>query len=312
LKSDIEGLNFSATEDVRPEIVEAANEALGAVRNLDAVAAFTGTLLKPEINLTSGIGEQISQGVQQAFLTQLEKARTRLLQELDERAAEQLAKLKARCSLEYQELLADNGKLLDQVREVRTVLTSLQSGRLDAGMLVRQASQSKLLREKDRAKLEQVDRVLTEFEGAMQGRIPQALIQKLPIPAEALQTGIPTLTIPGFLPGILPGLLPQTAAEMAGGAVAGGEGAPALPGANQQPLPTRVEDLLPLAMPGLFPGLFPALNPGIAAENGVGVAGPATGTSRTAEGPGSVVPGTKPKTAVGPQLLPFFRPRLKR
>jgi uncharacterized protein (TIGR03545 family) len=312
LKSDIEGLNFSATEDVRPEIVEAANEALGAVRDFDAVAAFTGTLQKPEINLVSGIGEQISQGVQQAFLTQLEKARTRLLQELDERAAEQLAKLKARCSLEYQELLADNGKLLDQVREVRTVLTSLQSGRLDAGMLVRQASQSKLLREKDRAKLEQVDRVLTEFEGAMQGRIPQALIQKLPIPAEALQTGVPTLTIPGFLPGILPGLLPQTAAEMAGVAAAGGEGAPALPGANQQPLPTRVEDLLPLAMPGLFPGLFPALNPGMAGENGVGVAGPAAGTSRTAEGPGSVVPGTKPKTAVGPQLLPFFRPRLKR
>jgi len=182
-------------------------------------------------------------------------------------------------------------------------------------MLVRQASQSKLLREKDRAKLEQVDRVLTEFEGAMQGRIPQALIQKLPIPAEALQTGVPTLTIPGFLPGILPGLLPQTAAEMAeraGGAGAGGEGAPALPGPLQQPLPTRVEDLLPMALPGLFPGLLPALNPGIAAESGAGTAGSATGVPRTAEGPGRVVPGRRAAPAVGPQLLPFFRPRAKR
>jgi len=262
--------------------------------------------------LSSGIGEQISQGVRQAFLTQLEKARTRLLQELDERAAEQLARLKSRCSVEYQELLADNGKLLEQVREVRTVLTSLQSGRVDAGMLVRQASQSKLLREKDRAKLEQVDRVLTEFEGAMQGRIPQALIQRLPIPAEALQTGVPTLTIPGFLPGILPGLLPQTAAEMAGGGVSGGEGTSVVPGPIQQPLPTRVEDLLPMALPGLFPGLLPALNPGIAAESGSGAVGGSAGVPRASEESGSVVPGRKAAPAAGPQLLPFFRPRAKR
>jgi uncharacterized protein (TIGR03545 family) len=311
LKSDIEGLNFGASEDVRSEVVEAANEALGAVRNFDAVAAFTGTVLKPEINLTSGIGEQISQGVQQAFLTQLEKARTRLLQELDEHAAEQLARLKARCSKEYQELLADNGRLLEQVREVQTVLTSLQSGRLDTGMLVRQASQSKLLREKDRAKLEQVDRVLTEFEGAMQGRIPQTLIQKLPIPNEALQAGIPTLTIPGFLPGILPGLLPQTAAEMAGGgpAAGGGDGTspPAVPGPVQPPLPTRVEDLLPMALPGLLPGVFPALNPAIHEARSGGTASP----SQT-QPPADAIPGTKVQPATGPQLLPFFRPRAKR
>ncbi len=311
LKSDIEGLNFGASEDVRSEVVEAANEALGAVRNLDAVAAFTGTVLKPEINLTSGIGEQISQGVRQAFLTQLEKARLRLLQELDERAAEQLARLKARCSKEYQELLADNGRLLEQVREVRTVLTSLQSGRLDAGILVRQASQSKLLREKDRAKLEQVDRVLTEFEGAMQGRIPQTLIQKLPIPNEALQAGIPTLTIPGFLPGILPGLLPQTAAEMAGGGPAGGledgTSPPTVPGPVQPPLPARVEDLLPMALPGLLPGLFPTLNPAIHEARSGGTASP----SQT-QAPANSIPGPKVQPVTGPQLLPFFRPRAKR
>jgi uncharacterized protein (TIGR03545 family) len=320
LKSDIEGLTFSASEDVRSEIVEAANEALGAVRKFDAVAAFTGTLRKPEINLSSGIGEQISQGVRQAFLTQLENARTRLLQELDERAAEQLAKLKARCSKEYQELIADNGKLLEQVQEVRTVLTSLQSGKLDAGMLVRQASQSKLLREKDRAKLEQVDRVLTEFEGAMQGRIPQALIQKLPIPAEALQTGVPTLTIPGFLPGFLPGLLPQTAAEMAGGSATSGS-SPALPGpvqASQPALPTRVEDLLPMALPGLLPGLFPALNPAIhegKVNGGEGASAQGSSAEKTSPGEavsGGAAAGAKSRPAAGPQLLPFFRPRSKR
>jgi uncharacterized protein (TIGR03545 family) len=312
LKSDIEGLSFWASEDVRPEVVEAANEALGAVTKFDAVAAFTGTLLKPEINLSSGIGEQIAAGVRQAFLTQLEKARTRLLEELDERAAEQLARLKARCSSEYQELLADNGKLLEQVREVRTVLTSLQGGRLDAGMLVRQASQSKLLREKDRAKLEQVDRVLTEFEGAMQGRIPQALIQKLPIPSDALPAGLPTLTIPGFLPGMLPGLLPQTTAEMTGGRSAGGASAPALPGSVEQPISTRVEDLLPMALPGLFPGLFPALNPGMPQPNGGVSAGSAGGQKATAGASKGAVPSTKSQPAGTPQLLPFFRPRAKR
>lgn len=201
---------------------------------------------------------------------------------------------------------------------MRTVLTSLQSGKLDAGMLVRQASQSKLLREKDRAKLEQVDRVLTEFEGAMQGRIPQTLIQKLPISSEVLQTGVPTLTIPGFLPGFLPGLLPQTAAEMAGGSATSGSSA-ALPGpvqASQPALPTRVEDLLPMALPGLLPGLFPALNPAnYEGKGGGGAAAEGSSVQKTSPGeavPGGAAPGAKSRPATGPQLLPFFRPRSKR
>jgi uncharacterized protein (TIGR03545 family) len=315
LKSEVDGLSFSASEDVRTEVIEAANEALSVVKRFDAVAAFTGSVKRPEIMLSSGIGEQIAEGVRSAFLSQLDKARTRLLEELDARAAEQLAKLKSRCSAEYQELLTDNTKLLEQVREVRTLLASLKSGRVDPGLIMRQVSRSKLLREKDQQKLQQVDRILNEFEGAMQGRIPQALVKKLPIPAESLPTGLPVLTVPGFFPGALPGIFPESAAVLSGGGSGG-----ALDGVSAEPgtpaLPTRVEDVLPMALPGLMPGLFPglglpAMGVGTSGASGPGNAAPAA----SAGGAGAGTPGESGSGASGeqrPQLLPLFRPRVRR
>lgn len=310
LKSEIEGLSFSASEDVRTEVVEAANEALSGLKRFDAVAAFTGTLRKPEIMLSSGIGEEIAQGVRQAFLTQLEKARTRLLEELDSRAAEQLAKVKGRCSAEYQELLADNGKLLEQVREVRTLLASLRGGKVDPAVIMRQVSRSKLLREKDQKTLQQVDRVLNEFEGAMQGRIPQALVKKLPVSPEVLQGGIPTLTIPGFFPGALPGIFPETAALMNGGGVAEAEAVTGEKGAAAGTPPVRLEDLMPMGLPGLFPGVLPGfgLPAGTGGVGGGAGAGSGAGTGAPESGAAEKTGGAKER----PQLLPFLRPRSRR
>lgn len=317
LKSEIEGLSFSASKDVRTEVVEAANEALSGLKRFDAVAAFTGTLRKPEIMLSSGIGEEMAQGVRHAFLTQLEKARTRLLEELDSRAAEQLAKLKERCSSEYQKLLSDNGKLLDQVREVRTLLTSLQGGKVDPALIMRQVSRSKLLREKDQKTLQQVDRVMNEFEGAMQGRIPQALVKKLPVPPEVLQGGLPTLAIPGFFPGALPGMFPEATAAVnsvgavGNGSVLGGE----RPSAGVAPV--RVEELLPMGLPGLIPGMLPGF--GVpAGTNGTGTGDTAAGSGADSGSGGSAagVSGRPVGSGVGseprPQLLPFLRPRSRK
>jgi uncharacterized protein (TIGR03545 family) len=318
LKSDIDGLSFSASEDVRTEVVEAANEALSGLKRFDAVAAFTGTVSRPEIMLSSGIGEDIAQGVRQAFLAQLEKARTRLLEELDSRAAEQLAKLKGRCSTEYQELLADNSKLLEQVREVRTLLASLRGGKVDPALIMRQVSRSKLLREKDQKTLQQVDRVLNEFGGAMQGRIPQGLVKKLPVSPELLQGGIPTLAIPGFFPGALPGIFPETAAAINGSvAGTGSESVEERPAVEVKPL--RVEDLLPMGLPGLFPGVLPGFGmpAGMGGAGGVsGVGGGAGGTGTDSASGGSVpADGAAGRTGGSkerPQLLPFLRPRSRR
>lgn len=204
LLSDIDGLSFEASDDVRPEILEAANEALHDIQSLDVVLALTGTLQKPDIVLSTELGDQIASGIQTAVMQQLDKARTRLLEEADRQATAQLARLRTRFGEEYNRLAKENEQLITQVQEVTQLLAALRSGKVDPRAVIQQVSNSKLLKEKDR---ESVQRVLNGVNGVMQGQLPQELLQKLPIP-RSTDSESATLMIPGMLPGSLPGLLP--------------------------------------------------------------------------------------------------------
>ncbi len=204
LVSDIDGLSFEASDDVRPEILEAANEALHDIQSLDVVLALTGTLQKPDIVLSTELGDQIASGIQTAVMHQLDKARTRLLEEADRQATAQLARLRTRFGEEYNRLAKENEQLITQVQEVTQLLAALRSGKVDPRAVIQQVSNSKLLKERDR---ESVQRVVNGVNGVMQGQLPQELLQKLPIP-RSTDSESATLMIPGMLPGSLPGLLP--------------------------------------------------------------------------------------------------------
>lgn len=204
LVSDIDGLSFEASDDVRPEILEAANEALHDIQSLDVVLALTGTLQKPDIVLSTELGDQIASGIQTAVMHQLDRARARLLEEADRQATAQLARLRTRFGEEYNRLAKENEQLITQVQEVTQLLTALRSGKVDPRAVIQQVSNSKLLKERDR---ESVQRVVNGVNGVMQGQLPQELLQKLPIP-RSTDSETATLMIPGMLPGSLPGLLP--------------------------------------------------------------------------------------------------------
>ncbi|MFN9961026.1 MAG: hypothetical protein ACK55I_48725, partial [bacterium] len=79
LDSEISNLKFEATEDVRTEIVDAANDAMTSLSRLNATVMISGTLRDPEIHLESDVGEQISEGVKHAFTQQLNLAKERLV-----------------------------------------------------------------------------------------------------------------------------------------------------------------------------------------------------------------------------------------
>ncbi|MFN5584977.1 MAG: TIGR03545 family protein [Planctomyces sp.] len=202
--SDIDGLSFEASDDVRPEILEAANEALHDIQSLDVVLALTGTLQKPDIVLSTELGDQIASGIQTAVMHQLDRARARLLEEADRQATAQLARLRTRFGEEYNRLAKENEQLITQVQEVTQLLAALRSGKVDPRAVIQQVSNSKLLKERDR---ESVQRVVNGVNGVMQGQLPQELLQKLPIP-RSTDSETATLMIPGMLPGSLPGLLP--------------------------------------------------------------------------------------------------------
>lgn len=195
LNSQIGSLIFKASNDVRPEIVKAANDAFSAVKTLNASVTLSGSLRKPEIDLRSDVGEQVAQGIQLAFTHQLDRAKARLLSEVNTYAGDQIQRLKGRFSEDYEKLLADNSKLLEQVNEVRTIVASLQSGKVDPSTVFRNVANSKLIPEKDKAKLQ---KVMGEADGVLYGReLPGRLQEKLPFDPSGLPP-LPGGLIPKF------------------------------------------------------------------------------------------------------------------
>jgi hypothetical protein len=219
LKSQVGNLKFDASDDVRSEIVVAANDAFSAIRILNASVRLGGTLRSPTIELQSDVGEQVALGVQQAFTHQLDHAKERLLSEVNAYAGDQIEKLTGRFKGEYDKLMSENKDLLEQVSEVRTIVASFQSGKIDPATLLKQVSSSKLIPAKEQQK---INRVMEEIDNTLQGRsLPAGLQKKIPqIPPAVLQLpGSLQQSATGFIPQssdllTSPGFLPQTSPAM--------------------------------------------------------------------------------------------------
>ena len=215
LQSEVGDLSFEGADNIRPEIVEAANDSFAAVRILNASVQLGGTLREPVIDLQSDVGEQISAGVQQAFVHQLSNARQRLISEVNDYANGQIEKLKGRFAGEYEKLKDDNKELLEQISEVQTIVASLQSGKIDRATIVRQVTNSKLIPQKDQQK---ILNVMNEIDNTLQGRsLPAGLQDKIPqLPPGFLELPTTLHSPTGFFPqatNILtesPGFLPQS------------------------------------------------------------------------------------------------------
>ncbi len=192
LDSEISNLKFAATEDVRTEIVDAANDAMTSLSKLNATVMIGGTLRDPEINLESDVGEQISEGVKHAFTQQLDIAKERLVAEVNTFAGEQIEKLTGRFKGEYDQLMTKNKDVLEQIGEVREIVATLRSGKVDPQTLVRQVTNSKLIPQKDQ---EKIRRIMGDVEQTLNGHaLPESLQQKiqgLPVAIPNLQTEIP-------------------------------------------------------------------------------------------------------------------------
>jgi uncharacterized protein (TIGR03545 family) len=190
LQSNVDSLSFQASDDMRSEITEAANDAFSGIRVLNASVKLGGTLREPEIDLQSDVGEQVALGVQTAFTNQLDKAKERLISEVNSYASDQIEKLKERFTGEYDKLRDDNKELLAQINEVREIVATLQSGKLDTQTIFRQVKNSKLIPQKDQ---EKITRVMDEIDNTLKGRsLPLGIQEKLNLPAGAME-----------LPGIL-------------------------------------------------------------------------------------------------------------
>ena len=198
LDSRLDQLLFSADEDVHPEIIEAANDVFASVQTLNATMQISGTLREPNIELHSDVGEQVASGVKAAFAHQMAVAKLKLLAEVSDFADEHIQTLKNRFAADYDRLLLDNADLIEKASEVKTLVADLRSGNVDARSLMKQVSNSSLIKDKDR---EKINKKTGDVAAVLNGQIPAGLQRKIPVLPGNLP---PTL---GFLP-IQTGSLP--------------------------------------------------------------------------------------------------------
>jgi len=211
LDSQLDQLAFSANEDVRPEIIEAANEVLSSLQTLNATVQISGTLRKPGIELHSDVGEQVASGVKVAFTHQLAVAREKLMAEVSDYADEHIQTLKNRFAADYDRLLLDNAELIEKAAEVQMLVASLRSGKMGARSLVKQVSSSSLINDRDR---EKVNSAMEKVDSVLSGQLPGSLQNKIP-------------TLRGNLP-LQPGWLPDYSGNL-----------PSQPGSFRSLLPSR-------------------------------------------------------------------------
>lgn len=155
---------FTGGDDVRPELLEAAADAVSGINQIHAALDLSGTLKQPEMNLHSDVGEQISAGLQTAFSNQVRNAKKRLAEEINTLASDQVSRLTSRFASEYDRLTAENAQLIRQAQEIQKIVASIRSGNMDPSAMIRQVKSSGVLPQKQQ---KQVDRAFNSLNNAM-------------------------------------------------------------------------------------------------------------------------------------------------
>lgn len=210
LNTNVHDVSVDSEGSVRPELLQATRTALASVSQFRAAAAISGELKKPRVELSSDLGHQLAGGMKKAFADQFETAKTAMLASIDRKAIGFLDQLKSRCESEYTRLSKENTELLDQLREVQTLTAALSSPGGNPGLLLKQVSQSKLLSERDRSRLQKVDGTLDQFKQKLNLNTKGVLLGAPLAPPASVPRATDPLALPGLLPGNLPQLLQKS------------------------------------------------------------------------------------------------------
>ncbi len=181
LNSELGETTCSAPTDKTGILTQMLADVSSAVHVVNATVQLTGTIRKPHVSIASDVGEQFAAGFQTALTAQVAQLKTRLVAEVDRTVAEQREKLTASFGKRYDELLAENADVLQKVQQAQQLVATLRSGKVDPNQVIRQVSESGLLKEKDQQKL---DKTMGEANKVLGG---------LKDPNEALRQAIPKL-----------------------------------------------------------------------------------------------------------------------
>ncbi len=178
--SDFGNPEFRTTQKSVALLAGLTQETLSGISSVNATMTMSGSIKRPEVRITSDLGEQFSAGFQTAFQSFVPKMQGELVAMFDGYVDKQRQKLSTKLGGRYTELLADNQKILDGLTQARQLAMDLRSGHVDPNAIFKQVSQTGVLSEKDQKKankvMGQANQVLDGFKDPN-----KALIDSLPL-----------------------------------------------------------------------------------------------------------------------------------
>ncbi len=133
-----------------------AQQTLAGIQQVNATIVLDGPIQKPNVNVTSDLGEQIATGFDAAFTEYLPQLQAVLADKVAGYVDEQRQKLAATFGGRHEQLLADNTRVLEGLDQIRQLAVALKSGKADPNAVFRTVSESGVLSAKDQQKADDV------------------------------------------------------------------------------------------------------------------------------------------------------------
>lgn len=127
---------------------------LAGVTEVNAKMTLSGQIKRPQVSVTSDLGDQISAGFKTAFDSYLPQMKGELLAMLDGYVDEQKKELSAKLGGRYTGLLADHKQLMDGIAQAKQIAMDLRSGRANPNSIYKAVSQTGVLSDKDQGKVD--------------------------------------------------------------------------------------------------------------------------------------------------------------
>ena len=154
--SDFGDTKVQTSQKAAATLAGLAEHSLAGITTVNARMTLSGPIRRPEVNVTSDLGDQVAAGFQSAFSSYLPQIKGDLVAALDTYVDKQKKELASKLGGRYTGLLTDHERLIDTVTQARQIATDLRSGKANPNAIYKTISQTGVLSGKDQKKADGV------------------------------------------------------------------------------------------------------------------------------------------------------------
>ncbi|MCP4174637.1 MAG: TIGR03545 family protein [Fuerstiella sp.] len=181
VSSDFGSPEFRVKNELAAGLAGVVQQTLTGIHRMNASIRLDGPMLKPDVSVTSDLGEQVATGFETAYEEYLPQLQSLLVDKVSGYVEEQRQQLAMTFGGRHEQLLADNTRVLEGLGQIRQLAAALRSGKADPKAVFQTVSESGVLSTKDQQK---ADEVIQKTNNVLDG---------LDDPARAFQRALPGL-----------------------------------------------------------------------------------------------------------------------